>query len=191
MCAIFSQGKGWKCNKRIAKPEDNVAICDLQIANYMFISFMKAHNGMRPYDLAILYQIVLANHQAMNIELSRDLRISLSEVGNSINRSKIAGLIMSHKVQINTLLEFIQYGLPYVFPAIQGRISRGIITAQPLHGNTKGVSIDPLYPKVTEAIQENDKLYELLSLTDIIRVGKVREKELAIKLIILEQYTKI
>ncbi len=32
------------------------------------------HNGMHPYDIAISYQIVLSHHQAMNIELSRDLR---------------------------------------------------------------------------------------------------------------------
>ena len=47
-------------------------------------------------------------------------------------------------------------------------------------GNLRGQSIIPLYPSVTDAVQKDSKLYELLALIDALRVGKAREKELAI-----------
>jgi len=38
----------------------------------------------------------------------------------------------------------------------------------------------PLYPSVPEAANKDEKLYELLALADALRVGRAREKELAI-----------
>ena len=43
-------------------------------------------------------------------------------------------------------------------------------------GNTRGQSIEPLYPSVPEAVLKDEKLYELLAITDAIRVGRTREK---------------
>jgi hypothetical protein len=43
-----------------------------------------------------------------------------------------------------------------------------------------GMLIEPLYPKQTEAIQEDPLFYELLALVDVIRVGKVREVKYAV-----------
>ena len=43
-------------------------------------------------------------------------------------------------------------------------------------GNTRGQSIEPLYPSVPEAVLKDEKLYELLPITDAIRVGRTREK---------------
>lgn len=39
--------------------------------------------------------------------------------------------------------------------------------------------MEPLYPTVAEAAIQNEKLYELLALVDALRVGRVRERELA------------
>ena len=47
-------------------------------------------------------------------------------------------------------------------------------------GTMKGQSIIPLYPSVVEAVQKDYKLYELLALIDALRVGKAREREIAI-----------
>ena len=38
----------------------------------------------------------------------------------------------------------------------------------------------PLYPTVPEAALRDEKLYELLALVDALRVGRVREREIAI-----------
>ena len=48
-------------------------------------------------------------------------------------------------------------------------------------GMTRGVAIEPLYEGVTEAIRTDEDLYKLLVLADVIRVGKVRERKVAIE----------
>jgi hypothetical protein len=47
-------------------------------------------------------------------------------------------------------------------------------------GNVRGHSIIPLYSSVPEAARQDDKLYELLALVDALRIGRAREKNLAI-----------
>lgn len=46
-------------------------------------------------------------------------------------------------------------------------------------GEMRGQAIEPLYSSVLEAVKKDTKLYELLTLVDAIRVGRVREQELA------------
>ena len=97
------------------------------------------------------------------------------------------------------LLEFLNHGLKYVYPQHPGAMVRGIATAhsaQPLkkliqsnenyvwswpEGNERGQSIQPLHPSVPAACMKDKDLYELLSLTDALRIGKKREQEIAFK----------
>ena len=162
---------------------------------------MKKHSGMRPQDVVILLKIASINEVWLAKDLSVNLKISASEISESLNRSAIAGLIsMDKKILMKeALLEFIEFGLKYVFPQKPGALTRGIPTAnsaeplrQLLHsdeifvwpyskGDLRGQSIEPLYSTVPE-ISLNDKiLYELLTLTDAIRIGKVREQKIAMK----------
>ncbi|MFM8433601.1 MAG: hypothetical protein ACKOA1_12455, partial [Bacteroidota bacterium] len=46
-------------------------------------------------------------------------------------------------------------------------------------GNLRGQSIQPLHPSVPAACMKDKELYELLSLTDALRIGKKREREIA------------
>ena len=46
-----------------------------------------------------------------------------------------------------------------------------------LQGNRPPIT--PLYPKVPQAAREDAQLYELLALTDALRVGRPRERQLA------------
>ena len=139
----------------------------------------------------------------MNKDLSASLYISPSEISESLNRSMIVKLISSdkRKVMKNALLRFIENGLPFVFPAEPGAISRGIPTAHSApslkehfsseevyvwpdaSGSIKGQIINPLYPNLIKAAKEDERLYELLTLIDAIRVGKVRESQKAIELL--------
>lgn len=171
---------------------------------------MKKHNGMRPQDVAILLKIIsLKNDNWLNKNLSDQLKISQSEISESLNRCKTARLIDStkRKVFTNSFKEFIIYGLKYVFPAEPGRIVRGIATAHsapPINkiisnnndiyvwnydfGDIRGQEIEPLYKTIPE-VSINDKFfYELLCLVDVFRVGRVREINIAIKEI--EKYLK-
>lgn len=157
---------------------------------------------MSPQDIVVLLKITTyGNHGWFQDQLAKDLQISQSEISKSLVRSKFAGLVdpSGKKVFKTALLEFLQYGIKYVFPERPGALVRGIPTAHsamPLSaiivseehyvwpsgkGKTRGQAITPLYPSVVDAVQNDEKLHELLSLVDALRVGKVREKEIAIK----------
>jgi hypothetical protein len=167
---------------------------------------MNQHNGMRPQDIAVLLKIIIAAPDWMNKQIAEGLLLSPSEVTYSLQRSAIAELIdpSRRKVMRKTFLEFIQYGLPRVFPAIRGSIAIGVPTAfsSPIisshlmtnqlneivvwafaDGGARGESISPLYPNAVKAALKDPELYELLCLVDVMRLGKIREKEIALKLL--------
>ncbi len=163
---------------------------------------MKKHSGMRPHDILILLKIALYKHQSWLMkDLARDLRISPSENSESVNRSAQAALLSQDKRSLMrmALLEFLQFGLPYAFPQKPGAVVRGIPTAHsapPLNaiiqsdenyvwpssrGTMRGQAIEPLYKSVPQAIEKDSQLYEMLALVDAVRVGKARERELAVR----------
>ena len=163
---------------------------------------MKKHNGMRPHDIVVLLKIAAkGKNNWMMKDLSYELGISASEITESINRSVFAGLIAQDKNRLMklALLEFLKHGIRYVYPQKPGTLARGIKTAhsaQPLSkmisstehyiipyakGDTRGQIIEPLHPNLAEACMKDAVFYELVSLCDALRVGKVREKNLAIE----------
>lgn len=167
---------------------------------------MSQHNGMRPQDVAVLLKIIISDSSWMSKTIAEDLFLSQSEVSYSLQRSALAELLdhSKRKVMRNAFLEFIQYGLPRVFPAIRGAITIGVPTAfsAPVilpyfmtnqhtekvvwshpEGEARGETISPLYPNAVQAALKDQTLYELLSLVDVMRVGRVREKEIALKLL--------
>ena len=131
--------------------------------------------------------------------------ISKTEIGASINRSIEVGLARhSHglqRLEINNkaLLEFISYGIRYVFPAKPGPIVRGMITsfqAPGLEGlltsmseyvyvwpdaqsNDLGQEILPLYKTAPFAARNDVRLFQSLALVDAIRIGGAREISIA------------
>jgi DNA-binding transcriptional ArsR family regulator len=136
------------------------------------------------------------------VKLAESLGISQPEISNSLARSRYAGLLDESGKQIRKhgLMEFLQYGIAYAFPAKPGPIVRGVPTAHsgpPLNTlietQWRGIrmafrnrtitwtAISPLYKNVVKAVKEDHQLHELLSLIDAIRVGRVREKQLAIE----------
>lgn len=156
---------------------------------------------MRPQDVAILLKIVsMGSENWQLLGLSNVLKISISEISESLNRSRLAGLIDYTKKKVNrqNLLEFLEHGVRYVFPEHPGAMVRGIPTAHshpdmkkkfmsemdyvwPDHkGETMGLTIEPFYKKQVEAVKEDREYYRLLALVDVIRVGKVREVKYAV-----------
>ena len=161
---------------------------------------MKKHNGMRPQDVVILLKIAAKGDKNWRMkDIATELGISGSEVSESFNRSILAGLLNSDKQQLmkSALLEFLQHGLKYVFPQKPGALVRGMPTAhaapplrqliqseemyvwQSAEGKVRGQSVEPLHPAVPKACLRDPKLYELLALTDALRLGRVREQKLA------------
>jgi hypothetical protein len=162
---------------------------------------MRKHNGMRPQDIVILLKIItLGNEHWQLKDLASQLYISPSEVSESLNRSQLAGLIDYNKKKVSrqSLMEFLQYGLHYVFPQHPGSMVNGIPTAHAhpsmnkqiisdqlyvwpdREGKSRGLAIEPFYPKQTMAVKQDKELYELLSLVDVLRVGRTREIKLAV-----------
>lgn len=157
---------------------------------------------MRPLDVVVLLKIIALGQQEWQYrDLSAFLSISISEISESLNRNNIAGLIAEDRKSVHraAFMEFLQYGLPYVFPVLPGQLITGMATAHshPFYkkhfssdldyvwkddnGDLRGVSVVPLHNGVPKAAKNDEVLYKLLAGIDILRVGKVREKKLAIE----------
>lgn len=156
---------------------------------------------MRPQDVVILLKLIIDGEEDSRIkDLSSKLHISASEISESLNRSSIAGLLLSESRKVNKepFLKFLEYGLPYVFPAQLGPVMKGSFTAHSESslylsfssedkvvwpdesGKERGQTISPLYPTVVKAIKKDRLLYKLLALCDIIRIGDVSDKNKAV-----------
>ncbi|MDO8367577.1 MAG: hypothetical protein Q7T20_12320 [Saprospiraceae bacterium] len=163
---------------------------------------MKKHSGMRPHDVLILLKIAAKGAQSWYMkDLAIELGISASEVSESINRSVFAGLLAQDKTRLMqaALLEFLEHGLRYVYPQQPGALVRGLPTAhtaQPLsdlihsdeayvwpygEGKVRGQAIEPLHPNAPEACLKDPDFYALVALCDALRVGRTREKQLAVQ----------
>ena len=141
--------------------------------------------------------------------LAESTGISKSQVSLSLQRSYESGLARldlrtgEPNVNAKLLCEFIVYGIRYVFPTKLGEVTRGIATAMAAPvlrqqvmtagelvpvwphalGNTKGQAVEPLASSVARAVRDDPLLYAMLALTDAIRIGLPREKNLATKLL--------
>lgn len=163
---------------------------------------MRKHNGMRPQDIAILLKIIaLRENEWQLTSLSYTMHISISEVSESLNRSRLSNLIDYNKKKVNrhNFMEFLEHGVKYVFPQAPGTMVRGVPTAH-AHpeikanfiseinyvwadpkGQVMGLMIEPLYPNLVLAAKKDPFFYELMALLDIVRVGKTREVSYALR----------
>ena len=117
--------------------------------------------------------------------LENETGISKSQISLSMKRMEDVGLLKIDrklglpKTNAKALLEFIAYGISYVYPAKEGALSRGIATsvAAPVlqgklmssgelspvwpyaEGKTKGLAVTPLHPNVDKAIQKDNRMY--------------------------------
>lgn len=133
--------------------------------------------------------------------------ISKSEVSLALQRSYLAGLAKPDRltgiprVNQRALSEFIIHGLRYVYPAKLAEITRGIATAwaapvlqerlmsageiapvwPDARGKTMGQALAPLFKSVPVAVRKDPYLYSLLALTDALRIGQPRERDIAIE----------
>ena len=160
--------------------------------------------NLKPQDVVVALKLFgyPNGRPAMSIVAS-DLGLSPSEVHGAIQRLRSSKLLhgpaLKDKLNISGLEEFLVHGLKYAFPAEHGEVTRGIATsyaAEPLKseiatsndlppvwpwpdGETRGVSLDPLYKSVPHAALRDPALYQFLALVDAIRDGRARERNLA------------
>lgn len=141
--------------------------------------------------------------------LEASLGVSKTEVAAALKRCQEVGLLrVSFQTKLSIvnrkpLLDFVEYGLRFVFPVRPAEITRGIPTsfAAPVlagklmsggdiiyvwpdaYGNRKGQSVDPLFKSVPKAVKKDPLLYEYLALIDAVRMGNSREARLAIEML--------
>lgn len=101
---------------------------------------------------------------------------------------------------LHNLAEFALHGAKYAFPAEQLPLTVGVPTSHSApafagvfapgstdfvwphpNGSVRGVGVEPLHPSVPYAAMQDAKLYEMLALFDALRVGRARERGMALK----------
>jgi hypothetical protein len=104
------------------------------------------------------------------------------------------------RVNSRNLAEFAVYGAKYAFPADKLPLSVGVPTSHSApafagvfapgsddwvwphpNGTVRGPGVEPLHPSVPFAAMQDAKLYEMLALFDALRVGRARERGLALE----------
>jgi hypothetical protein len=133
--------------------------------------------------------------------LAGRVHLSPSRVHAGVQRAIAAELLDSERrVRSRALIDFLCHGVRHAFFADRGAITRGMPTAHaapPLvelisdsgptpvwpdpDGSARGESIEPLHPSVPRAAREQPELYELLALVDAMRIGRARERKLAME----------
>lgn len=141
--------------------------------------------------------------------LSQSTKISVSEVSSAIQRAIKSNLLVKPDEKARprplkkSLLEFIEHGVRYAYPAERGEPARGIPTAfaAPLFdevlasdgelppvwkyasGSSLGYALSPIYKSAPIAAAKDPILYEILVLVDVFRIGRHREKSAALGLL--------
>ena len=184
-----------------------IAICDLRFAICDLFSYNRNMRSrdykLKPQDVLIALKILLKGSKPKyrHIDLAYELGMSQSEVSSGLGRLSRCGLFEQNKQSPKkaSILEFLVHGLKYVFPAEIGGKVRGILTAHsygPLakiirseeryvwpyeDGNVRGIAVSPIFRSVPEAALKDEKLHELLAIVESLRMGRVRERQIAEK----------
>ena len=152
----------------------------------------------RPIDVVVALQLTITP-EAVYAALADSVGISVSEAHSSVSRLKLAALLRPDKrsVATSSLLDFLKYGLRHAFPPHFGQQSLGVPTAhsapslsrrlastEPIvwphaYGTLLGMSLTPLCSSAPEFVMSNPPLYDLLALTDSLRIGQSLERGLA------------
>ncbi len=157
---------------------------------------------LRPADVAVLLYLVIHQRESF-AHMGALLGISTSTAHDAVSRLERAGLVhrvsCAFSVARGPALEFLYYGVPYVFtPDIIPR-ARGVLTglaapgastepdapeSKPLVwpsklGNISGMGIKPLVRGAPDSALREPRLYRMLALVDALRTGDAREREFA------------
>ncbi|MDQ6966248.1 MAG: hypothetical protein Q9M23_04940 [Mariprofundaceae bacterium] len=161
---------------------------------------------LKPQDIVVVLKLVSIGQGSWSyVQLANALCMSASEINAGVKRALRARLLVQlgegTQPQPNrrAIEEFLVHGVKYAFPPDHGTIVRGMKTAyaaapmakELLHdkqnppvwpyaaGADRGPALSPLYKSVPMAAEQDEMLYELLALVDVIRDGGTRERNIA------------
>jgi len=157
---------------------------------------------LHPVDVAVALALVEAPNATFH-QVGSLLGISASTAHGAVERLRQAGLVRSGTLEIArpALLEFLEHGVRYAFPAVTHASARGVPTAhagpplaaviaadEPLvwpsdRGSVTGPTVTPLFDRAPELPSRCPRVYALLTLVDALRVGRLRERRAAMELL--------
>lgn len=157
--------------------------------------------SLKPQDVLVTLKLAVCDTPWTYPTLAASVGLSASEAHGAVQRAVSARLIGSEtlKPMRGNLVEFLVHGLPFVFVPKRGEVVRGLRTAHaamPMReavaqgddlppvwrhpeGDTRGISVEPVYPSAVLAALADSALYECLALIDSLRIGRARERALA------------
>jgi len=159
---------------------------------------------LKPQDIVVLLLVAsLGDRDWTYAQLAESTGLSTSQVHRSLQRAAGADLFAAARraVHKRNLLEFLSHGIRYAFPAVVGPRQRGVPTAHsapPLseqvaglpvavwpaaHGEATGDAVQPLHSAALTISMESPAVYDLLALVDAVRVGRARDRAIAIQLL--------
>lgn len=127
-------------------------------------------------------------------------RVTRKRVRRSASPDGDAPVDNAVRIHARNLAEFALHGAKYAFPAEKLPLVVGVPTSHSApafagvfapgstdfvwphpNGSVRGVGVEPLHPSVPFAAMQDARLYELLALFDALRVGKARERGMALE----------
>jgi len=163
---------------------------------------------LKPQDIVVVLKLIaIGKHRWSYVKLANELFMSASEINAAVKRATRARLLVQlaeneqPRPNRKAIEEFLIHGIKYAFPPDHGTIVRGMKTAHAAdvmageliydqhnppvwpyaEGKDRGPSLSPLYKSVPQAAEQDEVLYALLALVDVIRDGRARERKLAEK----------
>lgn len=157
-------------------------------------------------DIAVILAAGLAEAQGWTYSsLGERMSLSASQVHRAVVRCKAARLMSPSGREVNAdpLLELFEHGFRWVFYPELKPVARGVPTAHsspvmashvdargagamvwpsPL-GDVRGQGVAPLYGGAPELVRLWPELYDILTLLDVLRLGRRREVSVALGLL--------
>jgi len=156
---------------------------------------------LKGQDIIVLLRLMQEPDRWTVRSIGGSLGFDPAQVHRALKRLALSRLIdlRDQRVNFANTEEFLIHGFRFVFPAIQGGMTRGVPTAwaaSPLKellggnkdsppvwadpsGEVRGIEVEPLHVKAPEISRKNPKLGEQLALLDGLRLGDARVRQLA------------
>lgn len=161
--------------------------------------------GLKPIDIGILGFLITEGSWPSQVDISRVLNISQSEVSLGLRALEKVELInlVSKKVNLISAKNFIVHTVKYLLPIEKEGLGRGFLAGPSSHffnkkvhardiyiwphedGDSRGVIVNSAVEKLSSNTIANEKLYLFLCIVDIFRgLGGIRHlKEAELKLL--------
>lgn len=190
-------GKKWRSRVLIARfgaifCQQNDAVLTIRPSPGTII--VRSQPSLRPFDIAVALRLLLVPEERYE-PLAAALVTSTSAVHRSVARLQLAGLCVPSRRTIvgPALREFLAHGVRFAFPPVIGPERAGMATAwghpdaanwvgatsvppRPMvwpseQGTSRGETLVPLFRNVIAVAAADDRLYQLLAMVDMCRVG--------------------